>query len=251
MYAVWGGRRKKRPGEREFLIPAGFFRENRLEAFDQQEIAEHVAHSWFFDYEGGRHPSQGETRPYASGQESNKYSWAKAPRYKDFPCETGALAEMVIGGHPLFLDLTTQYGSTVFTRQFARLVKPAVLLPVMDSWLLETIHHEGKFYVPPGEITEGEGFGLTEGPRGALGHWVRIAHGTIQQYQIITPTTWNASPRDSHGVPGPWEHALVGTKVDDMFNPVELGHVVRSFDACLVCTVHAVSGKQRENTFSV
>ncbi len=100
-------------------------------------------------------------------------------------------------------------------------------------------------YVSPPELSDGEGFGLTHATRGALGHWVRLEHGTIAHYQIITPTAWHASPRDGTGVRGPMEQALVGTRVRDPHNPVELGHVVRSFDACLVCTVHAVSRGQR------
>jgi Ni,Fe-hydrogenase I large subunit len=74
--------------------------------------------------------------------------------------------------------------------------------------------------------------------RGALGHWVRIQDGAIADYQVITPTAWNASPRDSAGVRGPLEQAVIGTRIADVNNPVELGHIVRSFDPCLVCTVH-------------
>ena len=112
-------------------------------------------------------------------------------------------------------------------------------MPVMESWLRE-ISPESNFYCPPAEIEDGEGFGLTHASRGALGHWVRIAGGKIEHYQIITPTAWNASPRDSDHRRGPIEEALIGTTVEDPGNPVELGHVVRSFDACLVCTVHTL-----------
>jgi hydrogenase large subunit len=113
----------------------------------------------------------------------------------------------------------------------------------MRRWLAE-IEDGEPFYNSTPRITEGEGFGLTEASRGALGHWVKIADGRIEHYQMITPTGWNCSPRDSDGVRGPWEEALVGTPVLDEANPVELGHVVRSFDACLVCCVHAVRGKR-------
>ena len=221
------------------LIPAGFARGTRVEAFDQQQVAEHVAHSWYEDYEGGRHPFEGETRPYATGWETAKYSWAKAPRYVGLPAETGPLAEMVIAGHPLFVDLIDQEGPSVFGRQLARLVRPATLIPTMERWLAE-LSTDRTLYVPAPELIEGQGFGLTQASRGALGHWVKIAGGKLEHYQIITPTAWHASPRDSDNVRGPWEEALVGTPVEDPENPVELGHVVRSFDACLVCTVHAV-----------
>lgn len=69
---------------------------------------------------------------------------------------------------------------------------------------------------------------------------MEVREGRIAAYQVITPTAWNGSPRDSAGVRGPWEEALVGTVIADPDDPVEAGHVVRSFDACLVCAVHAV-----------
>lgn len=93
--------------------------------------------------------------------------------------------------------------------------------------------------------TDGEGFGLLMAARGALGHWVRIKDGVIDKYQIITPTAWNASPRDSSGQPGHWEQSLVGVPVRDLDDPIELGHIIRSHDPCLVCTVHMLDTGQR------
>ncbi|MBY0349053.1 MAG: nickel-dependent hydrogenase large subunit, partial [Hydrotalea flava] len=46
---------------------------------------------------------------------------------------------------------------------------------------------------------------------------------------------------------GPIEAALEGIEIEDANDPVEVGMVARSFDSCLVCTVHAhdaKSGKQ-------
>ncbi len=114
----------------------------------------------------------------------------------------------------------------------------------IERWLEEIIP-DGTFYVPVPEITAGQGYGATEAARGALGHWVRIEDGLIHHYQIITPTAWNGSPRDDHGVRSPWEEALLDTPVRDPANPVEIGHVVRSFDPCLVCAVHAIRGPGR------
>jgi hydrogenase large subunit len=234
------------------LVPAGFACGTAVETFSQQKIAEHVAHSWFEDYEGGRHPFQGETRPYASGQEGQKYSWAKAPRYNDKPAETGPLAERIVAGDPLFTELVGQSGPTVFSRQLARLTRPVTLFPAMQTWLDET-HGGGEFYRSPAAALEGEGFGLTQASRGALGHWVRIKNGAIDHYQIISPTSWNSSPRDSSGARGPWEEALLGTPLRNPDDPVELGHVIRSFDACLVCTVHMAgpAGSRQKVSFGV
>ncbi|OIP93464.1 MAG: Ni,Fe-hydrogenase I large subunit [Syntrophobacteraceae bacterium CG2_30_61_12] len=222
------------------LIPAGLRRDGHFLPFDPARVTEHAAWSWAAEYPGGRHPFEGLTEPQTS-RKSEKYSWAKAPRYDGRPAETGPLAELVVAGRPLFTDLLERAGANALTRQLARLLRPAELLPVMEVWLNE-ISTERPCYVPVFEPFHGEGCGLTHGARGALGHWVKIVDNTIRHYQIITPTTWNASPRDSLGVGGPWEQALVGTPMPDPENPIAVGHVIRSFDACLVCTVHTIVG---------
>ena len=222
------------------LIPSGFAERSRVAPLDQDKITEHVAHSWYKDYDGGLHPARGRTEPHASGFEPRKYSWSKAPRYDGLPAETGPLAEMIVAGNTLFQELAAD-GANAFVRELARLVRPVELLPAMRRWLRE-IDATEPFYRTAPRVTDGEGFGLTEAARGALGHWISIADGRIEHYQIVTPTAWNCSPRDSDDIRGPWEEALVGTPVADAANPVELGHVVRSYDACLVCCVHAVRG---------
>jgi Ni,Fe-hydrogenase I large subunit len=195
----------------------------------------------FNDYTGGKHPFDGVTIPYATGAESGKYSWAKAPRYDGLPAETGPLAEMIVASSPLFVDLLKQDGSNVFIRELSRLVRTAFLIPPMEKWLEETTFCSEAFYRDHGERENGEGFGLIEAPRGSLGHWVKIKDAKIERYQVITPTAWNASPRDSRGVRGPLEEAIVGTEIKDKDNPVEVEHIIRSFDPCLVCTVHAIN----------
>jgi hydrogenase large subunit len=227
-------------GAGERLLPAGFARGPALvEEFEQAKVAEHVAYSWFKDQDGGSHPFKGETIPYATGSEGRKYTWAKAPRYDGLPAETGPLAEMVVAGQGLFTDLVDRGGPAVLARVLARLVRAAVLIPAMEAWLTE-IDPEEVFYLTPPEMADGEGMGLTEVSRGALGHWVRIKDWHIDHYQIITPTAWNGSPRDSKGVRGPWEEALIGLEVPDPDDPVSVGLVIRSFDPCLVCTVHCL-----------
>lgn len=238
------GTQLKASGASIQLVPAGFSAVGGgVQVFDERKVGEQVACSWAADYEGGRHPMSGETQPYATGQEAGKYSWAKAPRYDGAPAETGPLAEAVIAGHPLFNDLIRRNGPSVLVRELARLVRPATLMPSMEDWLTKA-SEDVTYYKSPGEITDGEGVGLIEASRGALGHWVRIEKGIIQHYQIVTPTAWNASCRDAGGVRGPMEEALVGTAVGDLSNPIELGHVVRSFDPCLVCTVHTIRAGQ-------
>jgi hydrogenase large subunit len=158
----------------------------------------------------------------------------------DLPAETGPLAEMIMCRNGLFRDLVQKHGANVFVRQLARIVRPVLLMPAMEAWL-EEARGDSRFYCSPGAITNGQGCGLTHAARGALGHWVKIADGKITHYQIITPTTWHASPRDTNDVRGSMEQGLVGAPLPDPDNPVELGHVIRSFDPCLVCTVHSLS----------
>jgi hydrogenase large subunit len=224
-------------GQGRQLIPSGFVVGGQRHPFEPARILEHVASSWY-RASAPLSPAEGHTEPYAAGAHGDRYSFAKAARYDGQACETGPLAELVVAGHPLFLDLVRD-GSSAFARQLARTVRPAYLLPALEAWLGE--RGDGRYYTAPGPIQDGIGVGLLQATRGILGHWVTIEGGRIRSYQIITPTTWNASPRDGEGARGPIEAALIGTPVKDSSNPVEIGHVVRSFDPCLACTVHAIS----------
>jgi hydrogenase large subunit len=122
-------------------------------------------------------------------------------------------------------------------RHLARAISAKVIVDNLEKWLLA---------LKPGEPTyteyelpdAGVGMGLVEGSRGALGHWIEIKDQKIANYQAVVPTTWNASPRDDGGNPGPIEQALIGTKVKDKDNPFELVRIVRSFDPCLACSIH-------------
>ena len=149
--------------------------------------------------------------------------------------ETGALARQVVNGHPLARDLVQQGGGNVKSRVVARLLEIAVILPEMEKWVQQLI--PGEPFCTQGEMpAEASGAGLVEAARGSLGHWISVAGGRIANYQIISPTTWNFSPRDGGGTPGPLEQALVDTPVGE--GNVAVQHVVRSFDPCMVCTVH-------------
>ena len=95
--------------------------------------------------------------------------------------------------------------------------------------------------------SEAQGAGLWEAPRGALGHWNRIQGGRLANYQVITPTCWNISPRDGHGILGPIEQALIGTPVADPKQPLEILRVAHSFDPCLACTVHVIDPQTKRS----
>jgi Ni,Fe-hydrogenase I large subunit len=231
-------------GDGKHFIPSGFYTDGKCKEFKQEQISEDVSHAWFAGQKNGIHPSKGSTTPYATGSEGERYSWAKAPRYNDLPAETGPLAEMIIASNPLFVDFVKRDGPSVFLRGLARLTRPAKMIPVADLWLKEVSHDKGAFFKDYRKIEDGEGNGLIQAPRGSLGHWIKIKGSKIEKYQIITPTTWNASPRDSNGRRGPCEEALIGTEIRHPGNPVKAEHIIRSFDPCLVCTVHAIDMKE-------
>ncbi|WP_419176555.1 nickel-dependent hydrogenase large subunit [Desulfosediminicola sp.] len=223
---------------------AGVIIDNIFHPFDQSKISEHVAYSHFKDYNGGRHPSEGITDPVTARYEKVKYSYAKAPRYDELPVETGPLAQMLVSRNPLFTDIARSRGPNVYLREMARIVRPAILLPKMHTWL-EQIDAKAPYYTTVGSIPDGKGHGLIGASRGALGHWVEIENSRIKRYQIITPTSWNGSPRDQNSIPGPWESAVIGTSIENRDNPIEVEHIIRSFDPCQSCSVHTAQKAKR------
>lgn len=199
-------------------------------------IDEDTTHTWLSDAGGPRHPSQGLTLPDIDKPDA--YTWNKAPRFGGRVLETGALARQLVHGHPLVRDSAMRCGGTVYTRVLARLLELALVVPAMEQWI-KSLRTDEPYFVHKALPDDADGVGLTEAARGSLGHWVAIRHGKIANYQIIAPTSWNFSPRDAQGVPGALEAALVDAPVlpgED--TPVAVQHIVRSFDPCMVCTVH-------------
>lgn len=238
---------------------SGIYAGGKWSTFDHMRVTEDVSHS-FFKGERPLHPWEGETIPVdpKSGRDQGKYSWAKSPRYDvpdlgRMPLEAGPLARRIAAGapdalghqddDPLFVDMVNTIGPSVFVRQMARMHEAPKYFTWCMEWLSQIDLQGGSFYTKPVELDSGKGFGATEAARGALADWIVIEDGKIENYQIVTPTAWNLGPRDSENTLGPMEQALIGTPVVDLTDPVELGHVARSFDSCLVCTVHAYDGK--------
>jgi len=219
-------------------LAAGVFDEASatLAAVDEQAIFEDATHSWLVDAGGALHPSQGLTVP--APDKPGGYSWNKAPRLAGQVVETGAIARQLADGQPLVRDLVVCHGATVYTRVLARLLELARVLPMMEQWLAALAINEPWCQAAP-LPEDGFGVGLSEAARGSLGHWVQLKGGRIANYQIVAPTSWNFSPRDAAGTPGALEQALVGAAVlAGEATPVAVQHIVRSFDPCMVCTVH-------------
>jgi hydrogenase large subunit len=231
--------------ERPCLADGGFYdgETDTIEPFSHLEVAEHLRYSRLADPGSPRHPWESETRP--DDAREAPYSLAKATRYKDRVVQLGPLADLVLAGDQLTRSLFAAQGPSTWLRQFTRLHRPVAALQDMRRTVAELRAHLGEpTYAPAEPRADGDGFGAINAARGSLARWVRIRDGRIDNYQVITPTAWNGSPRDNGGRRGHWEESFVGLEIADLDNPVELFHVVRSHDACLVCTVHVARGRR-------
>jgi hydrogenase large subunit len=217
------------------LFPAGLWHDGAA-GLDIAAIDEDISHAWYAAAGPPQHPAAGSTLPVA--EKEGAYSWCKAPRLAGQVVETGALARQMVAGHPLARDMVAADGGSVAARVVARLLELALVLPAMERWLSELAPGE-PWCITAQLADETSGAGLIEAARGSLGHWLTVRRGRIHNYQIIAPTTWNFSPRDAAGQPGVLEQALTGlTGSATEPLPAAIHHVVRSFDPCMVCTVH-------------
>ncbi|EDZ61663.1 quinone-reactive Ni/Fe-hydrogenase, large chain [Sulfurimonas gotlandica GD1] len=258
----------------------------KLYPLDQTKITEDVSHAWYEGAnDKGLHPYDGVTNPKYTGLEKKedgysylktkeKYSWIKSPLYDDTRMEVGPLARIAVGlaagdenitkyavsfltklGKTLGLK-TAAPASVIFStvgRTAARAIETELMADVMMGWVDELAAN-----VASGDIStwtefdfdkvskDARGFGMAEAPRGGLGHWVVIKDGKIENYQAVVPSTWNAAPRDYKDRKGAYESALIGTKVADPEQPLEILRTIHSFDPCIACAVHIVDTKGRE-----
>lgn len=222
---------------------------------DPSKITEDVRYAW---YRGAEpvHPSKETTEPDRT--KAGAYSWLKAPRYDGAAYEVGPLARAMVntadGANPALakaldsalshLRLKRENLCSVMGRHLARALETKVLADAMAEWVLQIKLDEpvAVGYKMPESAT---GMGLWDASRGALGHWISIRNQKIERYQAVVPTTWNASPHDGKGQPGPIEEALLGAPVEDTANPFAVARIVRSFDPCIACAVHLVTPRGR------
>lgn len=233
---------------RKNFLPSGALMRGTLEALDTEQISEDVGFS-LFSSPSGLKPFDGQTKP--APDKANAYSWLKAPRYENSPMEVGPLARMLVAYHAdepkglkqeidgllKQLGLESKHLNSVMGRHAARAIECRLVAERCVDWLDQLVPEApctSRYQVPE----SCRGIGLTEAARGALGHWLEVKDRKISSYQLVVPTTWNASPRDDRGIPGPIEQALIGTPVADPENPIEVARVVRAFDPCLACAVH-------------
>lgn len=219
----------------DYLFKPGIW-QHQLTMLDTDAIREDISHSWMNAQAEPKHPFHGSTIPGAVFDSG--YSWCKAPRWNQQVMEVGALSRQVINNHPLIRDLFSDTGSNVQNRVIARLLELSLVVPQMERWVKQ-LEPRQSYCVDADIPDEAQGIGLTEAARGSLGHWLRIKNGRILNYQIIAPTTWNFSPRDHQQQPGALEQALQQTALgDEQTTQARIQHIIRSFDPCMVCTVH-------------
>jgi hydrogenase large subunit len=270
------------PGK--FKFPRGVILDRDLNNIQEvdgrnpQQVQEFVTHSWYAYSDGdaaGKHPWDGETKlnytgpkpPYEQLNVDGKYSWLKTPRWNGRPMEVGPLARLLVayahGREDVkeVVDGTLQKLNVPLTALFSTLGRTAARgleTLLIAQWakefysdLLANIKngdarmHNGEKWDPGTWPTEARGVGLSEAPRGALAHWIVIKDKKIDNYQLVVPSTWNASPRDSQGQRSSYEAALIGTPVANPEQPLEILRTIHSFDPCIACAVHLYDEKGR------
>ncbi|UFH59619.1 nickel-dependent hydrogenase large subunit [Sulfurovum mangrovi] len=262
------------------LFPKGLVLEgdiSKVYEVDQRKITEDVTHSWYEGTGAPEHPYEGSTIPKYTGLEKKddgysylktdeKYSWIKSPLYDGKKVEVGPLARMVVGYVKGDERITKYVGNflkrsklpvevlfSTVGRTAARAIETELMCDVMMEWADELAKNAAM-----GDLrtwtefdfenvsVDTKGVGLAEAPRGSLGHWVKIKDGKVENYQAVVPSTWNAGPRGPNGELGAYEASLIGTKVANPEEPLEIIRTVHSFDPCIACAVHVVDTKGKE-----
>ncbi|QOP43073.1 nickel-dependent hydrogenase large subunit [Sulfurimonas sediminis] len=249
---------------------------NNVIDFDSTLVTEDATHAWYaattpeHPYEGTTTPEYTDFKLIENGvaylDTDGKYSWIKSPLYDDKRVEVGPLARMVVGyarGDTLIkqyvdnflsranMSLENLYSST--GRTIARAIESELIADVITDWLDELDTN-----IQGGDTTSwtkfdfanvsanAQGRGLEEAPRGALGHWVKIANGKVLNYQAVVPSTWNAGPRDHLGRLGAYEESIKGLVLSNIDEPLEILRTVHSFDPCIACAVHVINTQGKE-----
>ncbi|GMB96884.1 nickel-dependent hydrogenase large subunit [Helicobacter sp. NHP22-001] len=259
---------------------------NTLHPINEDLIKEEVTHSWYEYHDTKEvqlHPYDGQTNPHYTGFKDgesvglsgklekskvldphNKYSWIKSPRYDGMPMEVGPLASLAVGlaaknpyttkvAHQFLKDtgLPIEAIFSTLGRTAARCLEAKILVDNgLQTWdsLVENLKSDQSTCAPYviDKNKEYKGRYIGQVPRGMLSHWVRIKNGVVENYQAVVPSTWNAGARDSKGQKGPYEMSLIGTKLADLTQPLEIIRTIHSFDPCIACSVHVMDCKGQD-----
>ncbi|OEF96495.1 nickel-dependent hydrogenase large subunit [Desulfuribacillus alkaliarsenatis] len=250
---------------------------------DYDQIQEFVDYTWlkYSDGAKGKHPWFGETTfdytgpapGYKELDETKPYTWNKAPRWRGHSMEVGPLARVLVAyakGVPDVknivdwaageLDIPLSALMSTLGRTAARGLETKLFVDRLqetfdalianiksgDTVTFDNSKWDPKTWHRTDSVVRGVGW--NEAPRGGLLHYIVIEKGKIKSYQAVVPSTWNASPRDTDGVRGAYEEALVGTPMADPHQPLEVIRTIHSFDPCMACAVHLVDKNKKEIT---
>ncbi|CAM2879236.1 nickel-dependent hydrogenase large subunit [Helicobacter burdigaliensis] len=269
----------------ETLYSTGIVRNgdiSKLLPLEEELITEEATHSWYKN-DKALHPYDGETNANYTGlvdtktigpdgteidtkalDIQGKYSWIKSPRYNGDAMEVGPLAAIVVGlaaKNPRITEIATQFLKdtglpiealfSTLGRTAARVLECKLSatygIEAFNS-LVENLKSDQSTCAPYKIDNNAEYKGRYIGnvPRGTLSHWIRIKNGVVSNYQCVVPSTWNAGPKDAKGQMGPYEASLVGMKIQNLTQPLEIIRTIHSFDPCIACAVHVMDTKGNE-----
>jgi len=238
---------------------------SNIKEFDSSKIKEEVQRAWYSDDENQEpfYTDLNEDGTLKTENKEDKYSWIKAPRYDGYTMETGPVARLFISylkkntAINSFVDdflkdtkIELEHFNSTIGRNCARAIESQYICEYifkLVSNLIQNIKYYDtntwdKYSFEDLE-KEASGYAFLEVPRGVLLHSLNIKDSKIKNYQIIAPTTWNASPKSSDGQRAAYEEALIGIKINDLSKPLEVLKVLHSFDPCLACAVHIIDTK--------
>lgn len=269
-------------GRDEWLFESGYIKNgdiSKVYEVDESKITEEATHSWYKNDEP-LHPYDGKTEPNYTGfidedtigidgdkvaskafNTKGKYSWIKAPRYENEPYQVGPLANIVVNyakGNEVVVKAVDKFLkdsglplSAVFStlgRTATRCIEATLIADnvfrAFDN-LVENLKVDESTCAPYVIDNDKEYKGRYIGnvPRGMLSHWCRIKNGVIENWQAVVPSTWNASPKDAQGKGGSYEECLIGLKIADVTQPLEIIRKIHSYDPCIACAVHIMDTK--------
>ena len=238
---------------------------SNIEEFDANKITEEVERAWYKD---GKvfYTDLNEDGSLKTQNNTDKYSWIKAPRYDGKVMETGPLARLLINytkGNTILTSFVDEFLnstklelidlSSSVGRNAARAIETSYICEYIFK-LISNLIQNIKYYDTDTWVKfnfeslreDANGRAFFEVPRGTLAHFVNIKDTKIENFSVIAPTTWNATPKNFDKLRGPYEEALIGIKLQDPSQPLEVLRVLHSFDPCLACAVHVIDASKIE-----
>lgn len=202
---------------------------------DSNKITENILHTWYISDKETEKPTE-DTEDSINLAKEGGYSFIKSPNYDRYSMEVGPLARLILAGE-------YSGGSSCMDRNIARVLETKKIIEIMErlAQRIQLVPNNQRIYDIPDQAF---GVGLVDTTRGSLGHWIKIENKLIKYYNIITPTVWNMGSKDGAGRAGVGEKSLIGTKINNIKEPVEVGRIIRSFDPCVSCATHLISDKQ-------